>query len=56
MPVQVATELDRVLGQPLHDASGDVGLLPAEAVWPPGDYCGDEALIANPRGQNVPQN
>jgi hypothetical protein len=51
VPVQVAAELDRVLGQPLHHAPGDVGLLPAEAVWASGDCCGDKALNSISRGQ-----
>ena len=45
VPLQVAAELGRLLGQPLRPAPRDVGLLPAPPLRPPRDGEGRQAVL-----------
>jgi hypothetical protein len=53
MPVQVAQELDRILGQPLRATSCDLGLLPTDTQRHPSHHQGRQADSLKRRPNDV---
>ena len=53
LPLQVAGELHRLLGQPLRPASRAVGLLSQQALWPPRDNLRRQAVLPRLSGRHL---